>query len=213
MVTPALAQENPIPPADEPGEFGAPPDAGPGHAAPGDTVEMTEAHGGEHGAFPPFDPATFASQLFWLAIAFGLLYYVMSRIALPRIATILEERNDRIADDLAEAGKLKRETDAAIAAYEQALAEARQKAHGIAQGARDRSKAEIDRQRAAIEADLNGRMEEAEGRIGQVKASALADVDAIAREAAAAMVQALVGAGATEAEIGAAVGAASRGES
>lgn len=175
-------------------------------------VEGTEAHGGEHGGFPPFDPATYGSQLFWLAITFGILYYLMSRIALPRIATILEERNDRIADDLAEAEKLKRETDAAIAAYEQALAEARAKAHGIAQGARDKSKAEIDRQRTAIEADLGSRMDEAEKRIGEVKASALADVDAIAREATAAMVETLIGSGVSEAEVAQAVGAsASRG--
>ena len=65
----------------------------------------------------------------------------MSRVALPRIGSILEERDNRIAGDLAEAGRLKEESDAAIAAYEQALAEARQNAHAIAQKARDAAKA------------------------------------------------------------------------
>ena len=105
-----------------------------------EAVATSELPGGDaHGAFPPFDPETFGSQLFWLAITFGLLYTLMAKVALPRIATILEERNDRIADDLAEAEKLKRETDEAIAAYEQALGEARQNAYGIAQAARDKA--------------------------------------------------------------------------
>lgn len=185
------------------------------YAAPQETQpsELVEGHaaeaGGaeEHGAaFPPFDPATFPSQIIWLAITFGLLYYLMSRIALPQVGAILEERDKRIASDLAEAGRLKAETDAAIAAYEQALAEARQNAHGIAQAARDKAKAESDQHRAAIEADLDKRMDEAETRITEVKDRALAEVDGIARETAEAIVETLLGPGAArQTEIAAAV--------
>ena len=68
------------------------------------SVEIGVPAGEAHGAgFPPFDVHTFPSQLIWLAIAFAALYLLMSRIALPRIANILEERHDRIADDLEEA--------------------------------------------------------------------------------------------------------------
>jgi F-type H+-transporting ATPase subunit b len=155
----------------------------------------------EHGAFPPFDPATFGSQLLWLAITFGLLYFLMSRVALPRIGSILENRSNRIAGDLAEAGRLKEETDAAIAAYEQALAEARQNAHGIAQKARDAAKAELDAHRARLEADLQERLEAADRRIAEVKSRALAEVDAIARDAADAIVETLAGTPDNKAEI------------
>jgi F-type H+-transporting ATPase subunit b len=134
----------------------------------------------------------------------------MSKIVLPRIATILEERNDRIADDLAEAEKLKRETDAAIAAYEQALAEARQKAHGIAQTARDKAKAELDRQRASVEMDLGTRMDQAERQIADVKARALADVDTIARDAASTIIETLLGSTVPQNEVADAVGASMR---
>ncbi len=160
-----------------------------------------------HGAFPPFDPETFGSQLFWLAITFGLLYYLMAKVALPRIATILEERNDRIADDLAEAEKLKRETDEAIAAYEQALGEARQNAHGIAHAARDKAKAKIDADRKGIEAGLGEKIKAAEAEIATVTAGALADLDMIARDAAEAIVAVLVGDGVSTAEIATAVDA------
>ena len=132
----------------------------------------------------------------------------MSRVALPRIGAILEARNGRITGDLAEAARLKQETDAAIAAYEQALAEARHNAHAIAQKGRDAAKAEVDANRARIEADLQGRLDAAEGQIGEVKSRALAQVDAIAKDAAEAMVEVLIGAGIGKAEIASAVDAA-----
>ncbi|HEX9904411.1 MAG TPA: F0F1 ATP synthase subunit B [Propylenella sp.] len=177
--------------------------------AAGESVEAVEAHAdGEHGAFPPFDPATFGSQLLWLAISFGLLYLLMSRVALPRIGSILANRNNRIAADLAEAARLKEESEAAIAAYEQALAEARQNAHAIALKARDAAKAEIEADRSRIEAELAAKLEAAETRIAEVKARALAEVDAIANEAAETLIEVLLGPRATRTEIAAAVQAA-----
>lgn len=153
------------------------------------------AHGAaEHGAaFPPFDASTFPSQLFWLAITFGLLYYLMSRMIIPRIGGIIEDRRDRIASDLAEAERLKSETDEAIAGYEQALAEARNKAHAIAQETRDKVTAEIEAKRAEVDADLAKKTEAAEARIAKVRDEAMADVNGIAGDAAEAVVEKLVG--------------------
>ena len=87
----------------------------------------------EHGrGFPPFDSTTFASQLLWLALTFIALYLLMSRLALPRIGAILETRRQRVEGDLAEAQRLKDQSDAAIAAHEKALAEARGRAQALA---------------------------------------------------------------------------------
>ncbi len=166
---------------------------GHGEAATGELHEGAEAHGDEHGTFPPFDPATWGSQLIWLAITFGALLFLMSRLVLPRIKAILDNRSERISGDLAAAGRLKDETDAAIAAYEQALAEARQNAHSIAQEARDGAKSKIDADRTRIEADLQGKLDAADARINNVKTQALAEVDAIARDATEALVVALIG--------------------
>lgn len=171
--------------------------------------EGAEAHGGgEHGAFPPFDPATWGSQLFWLAITFGALLFLMSRVALPRVAAILERRSNRLAGDLAAAGRLKEETDAAIAGYEQALAEARQNAHAIAQKARDDAKAAIGVDRVRTEGALQEKLGAAEARISEVKTRALAEVDTIARDATEAMVEVLIGGGAGKSEVAVAVDAA-----
>src|SRR5689334_17547377 len=87
-----------------------------GHEAPG-------GHGAGGGAFPPFQSNTFASQLLWLAITFGLLYYLMAKVALPRIAAILHDRSVRLSSDLEEAQKMRTEAEAAGAAYEKSLAE------------------------------------------------------------------------------------------
>jgi F-type H+-transporting ATPase subunit b len=167
---------------------------GHGEAGAGELHEGAEAPGGaEHETFPPFDPATWGSQLVWLAITFGVLLFLMSRLVLPRIKAILDNRSERISGDLAAAGRLKDETDAAIAAYEQALAEARQNAHSIAQEARDAAKGKIDADRGRIEAKLQEKLDAADARINEEKTQALAEVDAIAREATEAMVEVLIG--------------------
>ena len=96
----------------------------------------------EHGkGFPPFDSSTFASQLLWLVITFVALYLLMSRVALPRVGAIIENRQKRIAGDLAEAQGMKDQSDAAIAAYEKALAEARGRAQALANETREKQAA------------------------------------------------------------------------
>lgn len=166
--------------------------AGPLPAASGVEIAVppAEAHGG---GFPPFDVHTFPSQLVWLAIAFAALYVLMSRIALPRIANILEERHDRIADDIEEAGKLKAESEAAAVAYEKALVSARNKAHGIATETRDKLSAEAEASRKSLEAELSAKLHAAEQQIAATKTAALSNVRGIAVEAAGAIVHTLVG--------------------
>lgn len=160
-----------------------------------------------NGVFPPFDSSSFPSQLLWLAITFGLLYYLMAKIALPRISDILETRSDRIAQDIDEAGRLKDESDAAIAAYEQELAEARTRAHGIAQEARDEAKAELEAKRSGVEADLADKIAEAESRISQIKTQAMGEVGAIAEETTQAIMAELFSGKVTKAEVAKAVSA------
>ena len=94
---------------------------------------------------------TFASQLVWLVITFVLLYVMMAKVALPRIGAHHRERQKHIDDDLAEAGALKTQSDAAIAAYEKALADARARAQAIANEMRDKQAAEAEARRKRLE--------------------------------------------------------------
>lgn len=156
----------------------------------------------EHGAgFPPFDATTYSSQILWLAITFGFFYWMMKNVAVPRIAGILEDRRDRIAGDLGEANRLKEETDAAIAAYEQALSEARSKAHGIAHDTRAKLKADQEARRAKAEADLAGKLSAAEAHISGIKTEALSQIGDIAGDTAAALVEQLMGKAPTKTDL------------
>ena len=158
-------------------------------AAAGDT--LAEVGNEAPTVFPPFDPTTFASQIFWFVLTFGFLYWLISRVAVPRIGGILEQRRVRLEGDLKEADRLRQETDRAIASYEAALAEARQRAHGIAEETRQSIKADIDGKRAAVEAELHNKVSAAEARIAETKTEALANVEDIAADTAAALVAAL----------------------
>jgi len=141
------------------------------------------------GNFPPFDASTFVPQLFWLAVTFTVLYLALERLALPRIARVLGDRRTRIADDLNRAEKLRLEADAALKAYEKALAEARAHAAAIAQEARTAIKAESNRRIAEVEAELLRQIEAAEAAIATAKNEALAGVRAVAIEVAASIVE------------------------
>lgn len=165
----------------------------------------------EHGSsFPPFDGSTFASQLLWLVISFGITYYVISKIAGPRISGILEDRHDRIASDLAEAERLKQETDEAIEGYEQALSEARARAQSLASETRDKLTAQTTAKREASEAALNEKLSEAETRIASIKSEALSNVDSIATDAVNAIMAKLAPKAPTAAAVTKAVAAATK---
>ncbi|TIN19575.1 MAG: F0F1 ATP synthase subunit B [Mesorhizobium sp.] len=187
------------------------PSADTSHAATeGDTHSGTSVPAEAHGTFPPFDPATFPSQLLWLAITFGLFYLFLKRVVMPRVGGIIDVRNDRITQDLDQAAKLKGEADAAVAAYEQELAEAKTKANAIGQQANDAAKAEAETARKKVEAALDAKLGEAEARISSIKANAMKEVGSIAENTASAIVEALVGGKASKAEIAAAVKSVAR---
>jgi F-type H+-transporting ATPase subunit b len=158
------------------------------------TDAHTEAPGGSHKApFPPFQGNTFASQLVWLAITFAILYLLAAKIVLPRVGGIIEARRQRIDGDLAEAQRLKAESDAAIAAYEKSLADARARAQALANETRERHAAEAEKSRKLLEERLNAKLAEAEKAIAATKTAAMANVRGIAVEAASAIVERLIG--------------------
>jgi F-type H+-transporting ATPase subunit b len=176
-------------------------------AAPAHTT-TSEVHvpKGEHdGGFPPFQSQSFASQLVWLLIAFVLLYALMAKLALPKVGRVIENRQKHIADDVAEAGKLKQQSDEAVAAYEKALADARGRAQAIANETREKQAAEAEVARKKTEDALNAKLAQAEKTITATKQAAMSNVRAIAEDAAAAIVERLIGAAPDQKAVAAAV--------
>jgi F-type H+-transporting ATPase subunit b len=157
---------------------------------------------------PQLNPLDWAPQLIWLVLTFGILYLLMVWIALPRIGGVIEKRAAHIQSDLETAEKLRRETEEAIAAYEQALAEAKQKAHAIVEEGRAKLKAETDEKRAKLEKELAAKSAEAEKRIDAAKSSAMKEVNAVATAVAADIVEKLTGKAPPKSDIEKAVEAA-----
>jgi F-type H+-transporting ATPase subunit b len=123
---------------------------------------------------------------------FGLLYVLVRRVVLPRAGSVIEERRNRIKGDLALAEELKRDTQAALARYTQAVTDARSHAGEVAKDLRQKVKLEVETERARIEAEIEARISEAEKRIAAAKAKALASVGEIASEVARAIVSKLI---------------------
>ena len=158
-------------------------------------------HEGKSGGLPQLNPADFAPQLIWLAITFVVLYFILARVALPRIGEVIEERRDRVQRDLDAAERFKKDTDAALAAYERALSEARSKASTLAKDMRDKLAAETDKERGSVEGQLAAKLADAETRIAATKTKALSSVNEIAAETASAVVSKLLGEDVSPAEI------------
>jgi F-type H+-transporting ATPase subunit b len=156
------------------------------------TQQPTGAPPGEK-PFPPFDTANFASLLFWLVLCFGGLYLLMSKFALPRVESILRDRSAKISGDLHDASAKRAQADQASTEYQKTLAEARASAQALAQQTYARLAAETEAKRKAHEADLAVKLAAAEAQIEATKAKAMANVEEIARETAAAIVEHITG--------------------
>ena len=135
----------------------------------------------------------FAPQIVWLAITFIALYLMMWRVIGPRIASVLEERQSKIQHDLDQAAEHKAETETAIAEYEAALAEARDKSQRMIAEMRVELAADGDRRRAEVEAQIAKRTETVEAELARARDQALAELGQVAREAASAVVERLTG--------------------
>lgn len=159
---------------------------------------------------PQLDISTYPSQVFWLAVMFGVLFLIMWRIVGPRIADTLESRQTRISDNLDRAAEFKKEADAAIEAYEASLAEARAEAQAMIAKANAELAAEAQEREAELASAINAKVAESEAEIAKAVEGALDSVNDVAREVAGAAVERLIGETADATDIAAAVDGAAK---
>ena len=153
---------------------------------------------------PQLDFSTFGNQIFWLIVTLVVIYFILSRIALPRIAAVLAERQGTITNDLAKAEDLKKQAAEAEEAYEKALADARAEAQKIADQTREEIKGQVAEAQAKADAEIAAKTAESTKQIEEIRASALSNVETVAKDTAAALVAAL-GVSANQGEIDKAV--------
>ncbi len=154
---------------------------------------------------PQLDISTWPPQLFWLAVTFLALYFVISRVAIPRTGGVIALRKSTIDGDLASAQRLKVETENAVKSYEAALADAKAKANAIATENRNKLNAEIEAERAKLDAALGAKIATAEKKVAASRDQALKEVAQMAADIAGQIVQQLTGAKVTKAAAAAAV--------
>lgn len=188
------------------GPPGATPEA---HGAAGGHAE-TLADGGGHGGatgMPQLDIGIWPNLIFWLVLSVVALYFILARIAVPRIRTVLAERNDAISNDLEQAALLKRRAEEAETAYNTALATAREEAQKIAADAKAEIGKELSTLLAKADAEIAARSVESETRIREIRDSAARDVETVARDVAQDIVRAFLPSAADEGRVTAAVSA------
>lgn len=142
---------------------------------------------------PQFDPSTFASQIFWLALTFTVLYLLMAKLFMPKIGDVLDQRQKRIDGNLDKANELKAETEAAIAAYEKAQTEARGYATSVMKETSERLAKESEARNRELSQRLEAQIKEGEARVMKAKAEALQQVAAAASDVAGAIVGKIAG--------------------
>ncbi len=167
-----------------------------GDAHGGLEAGLEVAIGTDHGAtdaagMPQLDFATFDNQIFWLVLTLLAIYFVLSKIALPRISSVIAERQGTLTNDLATAEDLKRQAADAEEAYNIALATARAEAQQISQQTRDDIQAQLQVEIDKADAQIAARAAEGEARIAEIEAGAMATAEEVARDVATEIVRAL----------------------
>ncbi|MDO5530215.1 MAG: F0F1 ATP synthase subunit B' [Paracoccus sp. (in: a-proteobacteria)] len=155
-------------------------------------------------AMPQLDVSTFGNQIFWLLITLAIIYWVLSKIALPRIGAVLSDRQGAITADLGAAEEFKLKAKEAEAAYDKALADARAEAGKIVAQQRAEIQDELNRAIAHADAEIAARTAESETRIREIRASAEEDARSVAQDVTADLVRHF-GGRADDAEIASAV--------
>ncbi|NQV55169.1 MAG: F0F1 ATP synthase subunit B' [Rhodospirillales bacterium] len=142
---------------------------------------------------PQFDITTFPTQLIWLVISFVLLYLLMSRVALPRIGQVLEARQEKIDDNLDAAVNLRAEANKDAAAYDDALAQARETARGAIQEAARSAADEAANQHDKLGRQLGKNIQAAEANIADAKDAAISSIREAAIDTAISATMRLIG--------------------
>ncbi|WP_376874709.1 F0F1 ATP synthase subunit B' [Albirhodobacter sp. R86504] len=167
-------------------------------------------HAAQSAGMPQLDVTTFGNQIFWLLVSLVVIYWVLSRIALPRIGAVLADRQSTIVGDLNAADELKAKAKAAEVAYEKALTDARSQAQEIVGKAKAEIQKDLDLAIAKADAEIAARTAESESRIDEIRAGAAEAVEVVAKDTAAELV-AVLGGKADAATLAAAVSARLKG--
>lgn len=145
------------------------------------------------GGLPQLDFSTFPNQIFWLVVTLVVIFLVLTKVALPRIAAVLAERRGTITNDIVAAEELKARALEAEDAYNKALADARAAAAQIVADAKADIQADLDKATVKADAEISAKAAESEAAIAEIRAGALEAVKEVAKDTAKEIISALGG--------------------
>ena len=135
----------------------------------------------------------FFSQLFWLLVVFGIIYFWIGRGMVPKIQSVVEDRDRKIADDLAAAQRAREEAEAAEEAYRERIDASRSEALKLAQEAKHQAALDTEKKLKAVDAKIGKKVAEAEAKIRDAAEAARRELEPVAAEAASQLVSKLTG--------------------
>ncbi len=136
----------------------------------------------------------YLSQWFWLLLVLGAIYFFVGRGIVPKVEETVDQRDAKIAADLAEAERLRGEADAAEETWRQKMNAAHSEAQAATAAARERAAKAADERLKTVDARLSVKAEEAATALDQARQSALAEIEGMASEATSEIVAKLTGA-------------------
>ena len=147
-------------------------------------TQAAAEHGANAPGMPQLDFATFPNQIFWLLVTLVVIYFILSRVVLPRVGSVLSERQGTITNDISAAEELKLKAQEAEKAYNKALADARTEAQKIAAETKAEIQRDLDIAISKADAEIAARSAEAEEAISEIRKGAVASVKKVANDTA-----------------------------
>jgi F-type H+-transporting ATPase subunit b len=163
-----------------------------------DAVSACVSSGGSAIGMPQLCADWIPNQIFWLVVTLVVIFFVMSRIALPRIGSVLAERSGTITNDIAAAEELKQKAVEAEAAYQKALADARTQANEIVVAAKADIQKELDAELAKADKKIAAKTAESEAAIAEIRNGAVKSVTTVAKDTAKELLSVLGGSAAAK---------------
>ena len=154
---------------------------------------------------PQLDPKYWASQAFWLILVFTILYISISKFYLPKIKKNLDDRENKIKDDLEDANKFKELTEAKMKEYEKILENAKKEVIKIQLESKNLLDKDIKTKKETIEKEIEKEILKAHKEINDLKKGSISDIQKISENIASNIIEVISGDKLNESSIKAAV--------
>ena len=154
---------------------------------------LKEVFSAESGGMPQLDPEFWISQIFWLTITFGILYFVLSKFILPKISSNLELRKSKIQENIEAAEKQRESSEIKLKEYDEIILKSKIEAKNIFKNAREKIIKDINSKKEILDKQIDDEINNAEKEIEALRKVAAEKINKIAIETSSDLLKKLIG--------------------